>query len=92
MTTPFFTVVATIFTLVNGQPAATSADKLYNPAHFETMDQCRDWMGSEDFKTAREALGHLVERTYDPGTVFTVACEEHTRADFVPEGPEAPQK
>ena len=91
MNAAFFTVVATIFALVNGQPA-TTPEKLYNPAHFETMDQCRDWIGSEDFKTAREALGHLVERTYAPGTVFTVACEQHTRADFVPEGPKAPHQ
>ena len=82
----FFMVVASIFVLVNGQPAA-EPDKLYNPAHFETMDQCRDWMGSEDFKTAREALGNLVARSYNPDTVFSTACERHTRADFVPEGP-----
>lgn len=77
----FFSVTAIIFALVNGQPAA-EPEKLYNPSKFETMDQCRDWMGSPDFVPVRARLSELVTQNWGPGTAFTTVCEQHTPADF----------
>jgi hypothetical protein len=89
---PFFTVVATIFVLVNGQPAPGGPEKLYSPAKFETMAQCEEWTDSQDFAQQREALDHLIVRTWGRGTIYSVECERHTPEDFEPGAKEVPGK
>ena len=77
----FFFIVATIFVVTAGTPTNPDGDKRFFRHHFETMDECKAFLNSDEFAARRTELAGLYVSKFDadhvPKLTILAQCEEY---------------
>jgi hypothetical protein len=76
----FFQIVATVYAMVAGAPADTIGSKSYFHHPFETMEECKAYLNTDEFAVHRTELAEMVVHRFGPDHVpkltIVAACEE----------------
>ena len=76
----FFQIVATVYIMVAGAPADTTGSKSYFQHPFETLEECKAYLNSDEFAVHRTELAQMVVHRFDadhvPKLTITAQCEE----------------
>jgi hypothetical protein len=76
----FFYIVATVYVMATGAPADTTGTKEYFRHQFQTLDECKAYLNSDDFAVHRQELAGMFVSKFGaenvPKLTITASCEE----------------